>query len=103
MIMVWTLAHGVTPKHLGFIPSFLDEEDPRSAKEQIDAKYVAGWNKFDGFKFNKETCTLSYPGDPVMYPLAATTLHNELVLFYEHAWVLIWNYQDDTWETARVD
>ena len=42
----------------GYIPTFLNENDPRSTIEQLDDGYISGWNKFDGFTLNKDTLTL---------------------------------------------
>jgi hypothetical protein len=92
----------MTPEHLGFIPGFLSDDDPRPAKEQINEKYVSGWNKFDGFELNEKSMELSYSGDPPMTPLAATHLKDELIFFYPHAWLLILQ-PDHTWEVARLD
>lgn len=98
---------------LGFIPEFLDEDDPRPAKEQFDDRYVGGWNAMPGFSVItkngrmasfKNPPLLKYPGDPPMLPLFLTKLEhsNEMIVVYEHAWVLIVR-RDGTWEAARMD
>ncbi|HEY4385633.1 MAG TPA: hypothetical protein VGN34_14335 [Ktedonobacteraceae bacterium] len=100
--MIWIILHPkMTAEHLGFIPSFLSEDDKRPAKEQINDRYVAGWNKFDGFTKDSNH-VLKYPDDPSMHPLAATKLRDELILFYEHSWLVIVQ-PDGSWEAARVD
>lgn len=98
----FTLLHpAMTQEHLGYIPQFLDIQDPRSAKEQINENYVSGWNNFTGFKM-VEGNGLSYPGDPTYRPLAVATLREEKIYFYDHAWVAIVQ-PDGSFETARLD
>jgi hypothetical protein len=36
----------------GLIPGFLDERDPRPAKEQIAEKYLGGWLPLPGGQFD---------------------------------------------------
>jgi hypothetical protein len=102
MAMIWIMVHPqATPDMLGFIPSFLDENDPRSAKEQIQANYISGWNSFQGFKLAKDG-NLLYPGDPPTMLLAMTHLRSETIMFYEHAWLVIMQ-GDGSWDVARLD
>lgn len=102
--MMWVLLHPrATQDHLGYIPTFLNEDDPRSAKEQFNANYVyGGFSPFTGFSLDLERMILTYPEDPPMPPLAFTQLHKELIFVYEHAWVLILQ-PDNSWEVARMD
>jgi len=100
--MVWVLLHPkMTPEHLGLIPGFLDEDDPAPAKEQFNRHYIAGWGAFTGFTFNKDN-SISYPGDPTMPPLAMCQFRDELILFYDHAWVAI-KQKDGSVEICRMD
>lgn len=94
----------VTPEMLGYIPSFLDENDPRPAYEQFDDRYRhgGGWRPFEGFTL-AEDLTLHFPGDPPFKPLAWTTLREEVIFIYQHAWVLIWHLPTKQWEVARMD
>ena len=104
-MMTWVkIDPRITPEHLGFLPSFLDEDDPRPAREQIDANYQhgGGWNPFDGFSFHRERLSLTYPGDPPVKPLAMTKLRDEVIIFYDYSWLLILQ-PDGTWEVSRVD
>jgi hypothetical protein len=89
---------------LGYIPDFLDEHDPDSAKEQIHKNYGhgGGWNKFEGFRYNPENDTLNYPEDPPLKPIAEILLHDERILIYPHAWVNIVQ-PDGSNEVARID
>lgn len=88
---------------LGYLPGMFSESDPRSAQEQLNDRYGhgGGWQPFNGFTLlpNKE---LKYPGDPPIKPLAITVLHNDVLIFYEHEWLLVLR-PDNTWEVARVD
>jgi len=101
--MIWTLLHEkMTPEHLGYLPSFLSESDPRPAAAQINERYVyGGWSPFEGFKMTKDK-GLSYPGDPTYKPLACTWLRDELILYYQHSWVAILQ-KDGSFEVARLD
>lgn len=93
-----------SPYTLGFIPMFLHENDPRSAKEQLDANYRlgGGWSSFKGFKLNKETMAITYPGDPAHYPIAVGTLRDEKIYVYPYVWVLILQ-PDGSFEISRMD
>lgn len=94
----------MTQEHVGFIPFFLDEDDPRPAREQLDAHYQhgGGWSPFKGFTLNPDN-SLQYPGDPPTRPLAQTTLHNEeLIVFYDYSWVAIIQ-PDRSFEVCRMD
>ena len=99
----WTLLH---PKmllsHLGRIPSFLEEDDPRSAREQFDANYrFGGWHDFKGFTLS-EGNVLHYPDDPPLHPVASCRLREELILFYPSSWVCIIQ-PDRTFSVANLD
>ncbi len=102
-MMTWRLLNPrVTPEHLGLIPHFLDEDDPRPAKEQFNERYVfGGWQPFEGFTLRKDN-SLMYPGDPPTRPLAQTKLRDELVVFYDHQWVAIIQ-PDRSFEVCRMD
>lgn len=99
--MKWTLLHPkATPAHLGYIPGFLKEEDPRPAAEQFRERYVGGWHPFAGFKMTGEG--LEYPGDPPMPAVAALKFRDEWIYLYAHAWVAIVQ-PDGTYEVSRMD
>jgi hypothetical protein len=91
-----------TPDHVGLIPSFLDENDPRPAAQQFDENYAfgGGWKPMPGFKLSGTT--LKYPGDPAMNPLAMIVFRQETILIYECAWVVILQV-DGSWEASRMD
>jgi hypothetical protein len=103
-MMVWQfLRPEMTPEHLGLLPGWLDESDPRPAKDQFNARYQhgGGWRPMKGFKLNADN-SLSYPGDPPLIPLAQLQFRNELIVFYEHAWVAI-IHKDRYFEACRMD
>lgn len=88
---------------LGWIPEFLDERNPASAREQIDKNYRhgGGWRPFKGHKM-LPNLDLAYPGDPPTRALAKAQLRDELIVVYEHAWVAIIQ-PDKSFEIARID
>lgn len=86
----------------GLIPNFLDPDDPRDAKEQFNARYIAGWNHFEGFSFDTKTETLSYPGDPPMHPRSVMLFRRELILLFPYSWVMVIQ-PDNSWEICRMD
>jgi len=102
--MIWVAKHpDMTVEMLGYVPDFLNDQDPRPAKEQIDANYGhgGGWNSFPGFTMLPNG-SLSYPGDPPIPVLAETKLRDETIRFYEHAWLAIIQ-PDGSYEISRVD
>ena len=103
MINVLIIQPEITPEHIGFIPYWLDERDPRSASQQLDAHYGhgGGWRPFSGFELRKDN-SLKYNGDPVLHPIAMMKLHNETIFMYDHAWVCIIQ-PDRTFEVCRMD
>jgi hypothetical protein len=92
-----------TPDHVGFIPSFIDCDDPRPAKEQFAERYVyGGWHNQAGFKPGNAAYSLAYPGDPPLLPIAAMALRDELIMIYDCGYVAIWQ-KDGTFEACRMD
>lgn len=101
---VWAMLHPqMTMEHLGFLPSFLSELNPMSAKVQIDANYRhgGGWRSIKEFRLNADN-SIKYPGDPVLKPLAMTKLRDETIIFYDCAIVAIIQ-PDRSFEVARID
>lgn len=99
----FTMKHPrATVDMLGLIPDFLSTDNPRSAREQIDANYRhgGGWRPFKGFKMTARG--IEYPGDPPMPLLAEASLRNETIRIYDCAWVAIVQ-PDGTYEIARLD
>lgn len=101
--MIWKMMHrDARPEHLGYLANFLDERDPRPAREQLDAAYRhgGGWVRFEGFTMLEDG--LSYPGDPTMVLIAETKLRDETIRFYNGSWVAIVQ-SDGSYEIARMD
>ena len=103
MIQFELLHPKMTQERLGWLPSFLDVDDPRPAKEQFHERYAhgGGWNPFKGFEMRKGY-SIKYPGDPAHKPLAQAKLRDELIVFYDYAWVAIIQ-PDGSFEIARMD
>lgn len=92
----------VTPAHLGYLPDFLSEDDPRPAREQFHANYqFGGWQPFKGHELGPNN-ELHYPGDPPLIPLAQAKLRDELIVFYDCAWVAVIQ-PDRSFEVCRMD
>jgi hypothetical protein len=91
------------PNFVGFIPTFLDTDDPRPAAEQFQERYVyGGWRKQEGFTIRDGKPTLYYPGDPPLVPIAVMPLRDELIFVYLHGYVAIFQ-KDGTFEACRMD
>ena len=86
----------------GIIPSFLDEADPRPAREQFNERYSGGWQHFPGGRFDPKRLTYNYPGDPPLEPVGDIVFRDEVILLYPYSIVLIVQ-PDGTWETCRMD
>lgn len=89
--------------YVGFIPTFLDEDDPRPAKEQFAERYVyGGWRHQEGFTVGNQRYSLQYPGDPPFNPVGVMRLREETIMIYRHGYVAIWQ-KDGTFEACRMD
>ena len=106
LVIVYFLHPKATEDHVGMIPDFLDESDPRPAKEQIHDNYVhgGGWRNMKGFTLNwlDETPVLQYPGDPKLRPLAVMRLREERIFVYQYGITAIIQ-PDGSFEAARLD
>ena len=89
-----------TFERMGLIPSFLDESDRRPAKEQFDEHYQGGWRPQEGFKLKGEVATFS--GDPPFRAYAMIIFHDEMILFFDYAYVAILQ-PDGSFEMARMN
>lgn len=86
---------------LGIMPAFLDENDPRSAREQFAAKYCGGWSPSVRARITSDH-VMQYPGDPDSPPLARTKFREETIVFYEYSFVAVIQ-PDGSAEVARMD
>lgn len=91
-----------TEYHLGQVPAWLDESDPRSAREQINEKYVfGGWSDFKGPKLGKGNA-MCYPGDPPQLPIAEIVFRDEHIYAYQSEFWCILS-SDGSTTFARLD
>lgn len=88
---------------VGYLETWLDEADPRGAREQLHERYAhgGGWFSYDGFTLDERNRLLG-EGDPPLAPLAQARLRDEVILIYRHAWVAIVQ-RNRTFEVARID
>ena len=101
MITFYPFHPRATIDDYGFIPTFLDEADPRPAAEQFNERYQGGWRPQKG-------CTLSdkgellYPGDPAQRPISALRFRDELIVLYPYSYIMI-HQRDGSYEFCRMD
>ena len=103
--MNWIACHpGFKPEMLGLMPSFLDDRDLRSAREQINANYAhgGGWFAIEGFHYDKLSGLLEYEGDPPYKPLAMSRLRDEVLIFYEYQLLMVLQ-KNGSYEVTRID
>jgi hypothetical protein len=101
----WVLLHpDMTAAHLGYLPDFLDSDDPDDARKQLDKNYPhGGWQPMGNGRIKMQrNFTLTYPGDPPMRPIALTKLRDELILLYESDIVAVVQ-KGGSFEVARMD
>ena len=105
---VWYLMHPrMTAEMLGLIPSFFHDNDPRSAREQIDDRYAhgGGWRPIKGFRLLPSRTIQYYDAEGPEEPLpvlAYCHLRDEVICFYAHCWVAIIQ-PDGSFEVSRLD
>lgn len=104
---------------LGLVPTFLDLDDPRPAKEQFNDRYAhgGGWQPFKGFALVNVNgdgtqkpipdWRLMYPDDPAYAPIGWCYLREECIIMWPHSWVMIWKadgtLSGGSWELCRMD
>lgn len=105
MPLTWIQLHPqADPEMLGFLPGFLDDDDPDPAAKQIDKNYRhgGGWQPFGGFRLDPDYRAIRYAGDPPMRALFGTMLRDERIIFYEAQWLAIIQ-PGGAFEISRVD
>ena len=108
MAIIWHLVHPrATPEMLGYVPDFLNENDPRPAREQFNAHQPGGWHPLAGFRFRNDGKEMVYggataPDNPARVLIAETKLRDETIRFYNGAWVAIIQ-PDGSFEVACLD
>lgn len=91
-----------TQEMLGAIPFWLDEANPATAKDQLNAAYhFGGWIEVPGFTLNDDD-SLSYPGDPDLKPIAEAMVHEEKVYMYQYSIIAVVR-QNRTFNVTRMD
>jgi hypothetical protein len=90
--------------HLGYIPAFLDEDDPDDARTQLDKNYAFGgfrpqsqWHLLDPV-----TMAMQYPGDPPTKPLWMGFHRQERIYVYPYGYVAVVQ-PDNSFVMARMD
>jgi hypothetical protein len=93
------------PRLLGFLPEILIEEDERPVKAQLEDRYAhgGGWRPIEGFKLDRMTMVLTFPGDPPFIPAAFTQIGDETVVFYPSCSLLMILQPNGDYEVTRVD
>ena len=101
----------------GFIPHWLNEEDPDGAVEQLHKNYghgggwrdTEGWSLLVGVKQNapkvdvtESMYWLDYEGDPLMPMRACGLMREELVIVFDHGYVAVVQ-SDFNFRVARMD
>ena len=91
------------PDELGLLPDFINQNDPRCARDQFDSNYAhgGGWIPIPGFK--NKGMVLTYPGDPPLHPIAMWPLRDEMIVVYRHNIVAIFQVKDGSFSVARLD
>lgn len=93
----------------GELPMIFHADDPRPAREQIEARYVygGGYRPFSGFMdFKPEApASIAYPGDPLYVEVsrAHLPLTDETLILMDKARVVIILQASGYWEAVRLD
>jgi hypothetical protein len=119
MLTFRMLNPAMTEAHLGIIPMFCHDDDPRPAREQIDENYQhgGGWSPMRGFTLKDALSALDkrsppylmakhlelhYPEDEPFKPLAVAAFRDETIVFYQYSVVAIFQ-PDYSFEVGRLD
>jgi hypothetical protein len=87
------------------LPSFLSEDDPRSASEQLatNCRRGSGWFPLEGWSVPPSRMAMVFPGDPPYSCVAVAKLRDEaLHLFMPGSWLAIFQ-PDGSFEVAHAD
>jgi hypothetical protein len=91
------------PDELGMLPDFINQNDPRCARDQFDANYAHGGGFIPIRGFTNKNMVLQYPGDPPYYPIAMWPLRHEMIVVYRYGLVAIFSTEDGSFSVARLD
>ena len=101
-MMAWYV-NGTDYDVLGLLPEIITDKDSRPVREQIEDRYVYGWEPMEGFTFDPMSATLTYKDGEQMFALAYAAVRNEVVVLYESAILLVFNRTDNTYDVIRID
>ena len=87
----------------GYLPTLIQEDDPRSAFAQLKDRYNPHIQPMRGFKVHHPQggAWLTYPGDPIIHEVSRARLRDEVLILFEHSWLLILTPGTET--IVRVD
>lgn len=96
-----------TLDHMGLIPFFLNEHDPRPAVEQFSEAYIAGWNDMKDFTLKKgvnpyDAYKLTFAGDPDLPEIGRVQLRDETIVLFDCSWVAVIQ-KDGSFTVSRMD
>ena len=87
---------------LGILPYWIDPNDERTFKEQLEERYAIPLMGLKGVTIDS-TGVYHYPEDPPSYPVAMYAGPKETVYFYRYAFVGIVNNETKTSFLTRMD
>jgi hypothetical protein len=94
------------PSLWGHIPGFLQESDPRPARDQFNRYNRGGgnraWLRIMGAAFDNATLTLTLPGERPMAAISALRFRSELLYLFDGNWVCIVQ-PSGSYEVAKMD
>jgi len=93
------------PDDLGHLCDIILPDDERPVKDQLNDRYAhgGGYSPLPGFKLDRMTMSIRWPGDPPLRPSAMTMIGAEKVFYYHYGcWLLILQ-PDESYEVTRVD
>lgn len=104
--MIWIQRHPLaTQEMLGYIPMFLDDNDKRPAKEQINDNYRhgGGWRSLDGLTMHPDKLVDPNDGNPFDFVLLwESELNDEILRFYNGSMLAVIQ-PDGSFEVTRID
>lgn len=104
-----TEINAINANAFGFIQFWLSAEDETPFWEQVHKEYGhgGGWKDFEGFKVLSgsldEPFMIQYPADPICMEMGRIWRDGEMLVMFQHAWVLWWDMVNNTTKIARLD
>lgn len=118
MITFQALHENITLEHLGLIPLFISNDDPRSAVEQIDENYQhgGGWKDLGVIDVHVEydkrkiLQSIGYEGEPMRSYAKATHMvaqngekFAEEIYICEYSMVVVVDLRNGSFRWSRID